>query len=257
MKKPDGRLWAEQAALWLYPRRCPFCNVILGRDALAGAVCPACAAEEQRLAHEPPRVPETEHVLYALNGALAAYYYEGMVREAILLCKRGGHPWYARELADRMAVRIWGAVPASRPGLRQQDVLFENLPAYQCIVPVPPHQPTPGTPGLPLLLARRLGILFQIPVCQSLCVTRESAAQKSLSRVERLRNAKKAYRCKTGADLSGKRVLLVDDIITTGATISSCALALLEAGAVEVTAAAIAVDEDMPKEKQKPTEKDR
>ena len=90
MKKPDGRLWAEQAALWLYPRRCPFCNVILGRDALAGAVCPACAAEEQRLAHEPPRVPETEHVLYALNGALAAYYYEGMVREAILLCKRGG-----------------------------------------------------------------------------------------------------------------------------------------------------------------------
>lgn len=257
MKRTDGNLFAEWAAAWLYPRRCPFCNAVLGQEALAGAVCPDCAEEEQRLAHEPPRVPETEHVLYALNSALAAYYYEGMVREAILLCKRGGHPWYARELADRMAVRIWGAVPASRPGFRPQDVLFETLQVYQCIVPVPPHQSLPGTPGLPLLLARRLGILFQIPVCQPLVVTRDSSAQKSLSRAERLQNAKKAYRCKTDADLSGKRVLLVDDIITTGATISSCALALLQAGAVEVTAAAIAVDEEMPKEKQKPTEKDR
>lgn len=257
MKGTDGSLWAEWAAAWLYPRRCPFCNAVLGRDALAGTVCPDCAAEERRLSHEPPRVPETEHVLYALNGALAAYYYEGMVRKAILLCKRGGHPWYARELADRMAVRIWGALPASRPGDRPQDVLFETLPVYQCIVPVPPHQPLPGAPGLPLLLARRLGILFQIPVCQPLLVTKKSSAQKSLSRMERLQNAKKAYRCKKGADLSGKRVLLVDDIITTGATVSSCALALLQAGAVEVTAAAIAVNEDMPKEKQKPTEKNR
>lgn len=255
MRAPDWRQKAEQAAVWLYPRRCPFCDGLLGQDAAQGGFCPDCAAEEKRLAHEPPHLPETEHSFYTLNQALAAYYYEGVVRRAILQCKRGGHPWYARELADRMAVRIWGAEAAPRPGLRPQDVLFAHLPVYQCIVPVPPHQPIPGVPGLPALLARRLGILFQIPVETPLETVPGSAPQKSMSRMERMQNAQKAYRCRSGADLSGKRVLLVDDIITTGATASACALALLKAGAVDVTVAAIAATEELPKEKRTSTEK--
>lgn len=257
MKQIDWRAVAERAAAWLYPRRCPFCGTVLGTGALQGAFCPDCAAEEERLAHTPPRLPETEHTFYAISSAMAAYYYADAVRTAILLCKRGGNPWYARELADRMAVRIWGAQPADEPGRRPRDIYLQYLPPYHCIVPVPPHQALPGVPGLPMLLARRLGILFHIPVWTPLRVTRGSPAQKTLSREERLENAKHAYSCHPDADLSGKRVLLVDDIITTGATVSSCALALLKAGAVDVTAAALAADEELPKEKQIPTEKHR
>lgn len=251
----DRAYLLERATALLYPRRCPFCDTVLGEDAVQGVFCPACRKEEERLSHQPPRLPETEHSFHALQGALAAYYYQGVVREAILLCKRGGHPWYARELADRMAVRIWGAVPAAGPGLRPEDQLFRNLPVYQCIVPVPPHQAWRGVPGLPLQLARRLGILFQIPVVEALQTVKGTAAQKSLTRLERIQNAQNAYRCRPDVDLGGKRVLLVDDLITTGATVSACALELLKAGAVDMTAAAIAAAEELPKEKQPATEK--
>ena len=85
--------------------------------------------------------------------------------------------------------------------------------------------------------------------------TKPLQPQKELTRAERLANKKDAYACRPGTDLSGKRVLLVDDIITTGATVSACALALQQAGAYEITAAAVAATEELPKSLQKSTEK--
>ena len=210
----------------LFPRRCPFCGSLLGPDALQGTVCPACVPEEMRLQHIPARLPEGEHDFYAVREAAAAYYYEDIVRTAVLRCKRGGCFWYARELADRVAVLVFGALPAKQPGKMPQYAGVTALPLYSCIVPVPPRQPLLGMPGLPL--------------------------QKELTREQRLQNARGAFGCRPGTDLTGRRVLLIDDIITTGATASACALALLEAGAVEVTAVAIAAAEELPKSRKKP-----
>ena len=221
----------------LFPRRCPFCGSLLGPDALQGTVCPACVPEEMHLQHIPARLPEGEHDFYAVREAAAAYYYEDIVRTAVLRCKRGGCFWYARELADRVAVLVFGA-----------------LPLYSCIVPVPPRQPLPGMPGLPLLLARRLGAVLGVPVETPLYIKRRGRPQKELTREQRLQNARGAFGCRPGTDLTGRRVLLIDDIITTGATASACALALLEAGAVEVTAVAIAAAEELPKSRKKPPE---
>lgn len=81
---------------------------------------PALRLPDKRLVHLPPRLPETEHAFYALNSAVAAYYYSGEVRHAILACKRGGELWRARELADRMAVLIWGAMPSHTPAAARQ-----------------------------------------------------------------------------------------------------------------------------------------
>ena len=129
-----------------------------------------------------------------------------------------------------------------------------ELPLYSCIVPVPPRQPLPGMPGLPLLLARRLGAVLGIPVAAPLYIKRRGRPQKELTREQRLQNARGAFGCRPGTDLTGRRVLLIDDIITTGATASACALALLQAGAVEVTAVAIAAAEELPKSQKKPSE---
>ena len=235
----------------LFPRRCPFCGSLLGPDALQGTVCPACVPEERRLQHIPARLPEGEHDFYAVREAAAAYYYEDIVRTAVLRCKRGGCFWYARELADRVAVLVFGALPAKQPGKMPQYAGVTALPLYSCIVPVPPNKPRPGVPGLPLLLARRLSAVLGIPVVTLLYIKNPGRPQKELTREERLRRAKAAFACRPGTDLTGKRVLLVDDIITTGATASACAAALLQAGAIEVTAAAIAATEELPKVQQK------
>ena len=125
--------WLPRLADALFPRRCPFCGALLGADALQGTVCPACVPEEMRLQHIPPRLPEGEHSFYALSQAAAAYYYADTVRSAILRCKRGGSPWRARELADRMAVLVFGALPARRVGGLPQYLGVAMLPLYNCI----------------------------------------------------------------------------------------------------------------------------
>ena len=117
------------------------------------------------------------------------------------------------------------------------------------------RQPRPGVPGLPLLLARRLGKVLGVPVETPLYLKNPGRPQKELTREERLRNAKGAFACQSGADLSGKRVLLVDDIITTGATVSACAMALMQAGAVDVTVVSIAAAEERADGKEKTNRK--
>ena len=194
--------WLPRLADALFPRRCPFCGALLGADALQGTVCPACVPEEMRLQHIPPRLPEGEHSFYALSQAAAAYYYADTVRSAILRCKRGGSPWRARELADRMAVLVFGALPARRVGGLPQYLGVAMLPLYNCIVPVPPRQPLPGVPGLPLLLARRLGQVLGIPVETPLSVRPGTRPQKELTRDERLQNARGAFVCQPGADFA-------------------------------------------------------
>lgn len=105
---------------------------------------------------------------------------------------------------------------------------------------------------MPYLLARRLSRILGIPLCCPLHTTREMKPQKGLDLAGRLQNTKDAYACRSGTDLSGARVLLVDDIITTGSTVSACALALLQGGAVSVFAVSVAAKEELPPEKRVP-----
>lgn len=240
----------EGLAALIWPRRCPFCGNLLPPDAVDGCLCPSCRPEAERLSHDPPRLPETEHDFYALNGAASAFYYADTVRHAILLCKGHGHPWYARELADLMAVRVFGAEAASRPGGRPAYIAPGGLRPYTLIVSVPPRRPGSGV--LPGLLAKRLSKVLDIPAASPLRTTREMRPQKDLDLAGRIQNTKDAYACRPGTDLSGARVLLVDDIITTGATVSSCALALLQGGAASVFAVSVAADEELPPDKRLP-----
>lgn len=91
------------------------------------------------------------------------------------------------------------------------------------------------------LLAKAVGRTLDLPVRRLLLPLRETATQHELGRAERFANVKGAY---AGLpDTAGQRVLLVDDILTTGATMMACAEALRAAGAAAVYGLTAAMDE--------------
>ena len=118
----------------VYPRRCPFCDRVLG----SVPVCPDCAAELEALRRKPGmRLDASQHYLGELTGAAAPFRYEGCVRRAILRAKYQAAPWTAVELGVVLAelafgseVRMRGAEPVP------QRVEGARL-GYDYIVPVP------------------------------------------------------------------------------------------------------------------------
>lgn len=91
------------------------------------------------------------------------------------------------------------------------------------------------------LLARGLARVLGRPLLRTCLVrTRATGSQTNLTARERATNVRNAFRTRWGFRLGGRRILLVDDVMTTGATVSDCARALKEGGAAKVVVVTIA-----------------
>ena len=90
------------------------------------------------------------------------------------------------------------------------------------------------------LLARALARRLDLPLGDELIRLRHTPAQVGLPRTRRLENVRGAFGLRRGGDLSGARILLVDDVTTSGATASEAARTLLDAGALSVDLAVLA-----------------
>ena len=114
---------------------------------------------------------------------------------------------------------------------------------FDFLVPIPLHPKRKHKRGFnqAALLARKLSHLIAIPCCEmALRRVRDTAPQVGLSDSERLRNLHAAFQCSNRALVVGKRLLLIDDVMTTGATLASAAAALVSAGANRVSALTLA-----------------
>lgn len=224
----------------LYPRRCPFCDRVLGNQ----PACPDCADGLAELRRAPSmRLRGSEHYLGRLDGAAAPYQYTGLVRRAVLRAKYQGAPWAAVELGVEMARLLFG----SEIRMCGSEPLPEPVPGldrgYDCILPVPASSKKRGY-NVPERMAQPLARAVGVPVVtDALTRARSTRRQEGLSLDERLANVAGAFWVARPEAVEGKRILLVDDVLTTGATASACAQALLDAGAQSVFAVALATVE--------------
>lgn len=227
----------------LYPRRCPFCNAVLGSI----KTCPDCTEAVAELRRKPGiRLDASQHYLGDLSGAAAPFRYEGCVRQAILRAKYQAAPWTAVELGVVLAelafgseIRMQGAEPVP------QRVEGAKL-GYDCIVPVPASGRRRGY-NVPERIAQPLAEALGLPLeANALCRARKKKRQAGLPFEQRLANVAGAFCVPDPERVEGRRVLLVDDVITTGATAAACAQALLSAGVESVFAVAMATVEFPP-----------
>ena len=213
---PVVRRALESVVSLFAPDVCAGCDARIG---ILRVFCPACAGTLVR----PEETRENE---------LAAFSYGGALVAAITSLKYGGRVDRARPLSHLLL----GAVAPLRP----------VPPAV--VVPVPLHRTRLALRGynhaalLAAPVARALGARF---APTALLRLRDTPAQATLRRSERLENVEGAFVARPGGrPVAGERVLLVDDVKTTGATLAACALALREAGAAEVATLVLAIAGD-------------
>lgn len=160
-----------------------------------------------------------------LSGFDAVYTYgsyAGSLRKLIHLFKYGG----VQPLAKPFGEFLVRALP--------RELQFD------AIVPMPLHWRRRWTRGFnqSTLLAREVSKRWKIPVRNVIRRTRSTPAQAGLTNAKRRINVRGAFKVKTRMD--GMRLLLVDDVLTTGASAAACARALKQAGAAHVSVLALA-----------------
>lgn len=220
----------------LFPPACPLCSKTLQPDAedpfcsecssgistLPDGRCSRCALpfvsrnSSSHLCESCCRVPPPFHSVYSVG------VYEGTLRESIHRFKYEDCHYLDRPLGILLSGALQGVEPP-------------NL-----IVPVPLHvkRLRQRTYNQSLLLARELGRMLCRPVAAHLLTrVRNTPQQQGLSASERSRNMHDAFVCQR--NLAKERILLVDDVMTTGATAVACSRVLAAAGASEVRVAVV------------------
>ncbi len=201
----------------LFPPKCVLCRKLLTDDETD--LCHSCRTEAVEFSK-----PDFQPVHLATWTAL--WYYEGTVRSSILRFKFHGVRSYAS---------IYGRLLAMK--LLREDIPFDIL----TWVPISPLRKWLRGYDQVALIAQAVGSELGITPVPTLYKRRHNRPQSRIRSAARRRaNVLNAYRVLEGAELSGKRILLLDDILTTGSTVSECAKTLLLGGAKQVSCAAVA-----------------
>lgn len=194
--------------------------------------CPRCSAPRVLTGRAPtPECPDCVHWDPALGRATSACLLRAPADQLVHRLKYGGWRHLAGPMTEKIARQLVRGGLAPRAG--GGDVL----------VPVPTTPARLRTRGYnqAALLAEALAVRLSLPVVSALRRARSKGSQTSLQPSERRANVAGTFQLMAPMDrIRGRRVLLVDDVLTTGATAGECARVLTDAGAREVALATFA-----------------
>ena len=221
------RIIKDKALNFIFPKTCPVCDKIIGHDKTICANCiskihyigePRCKKCGKSLNDREAEYCidcEKNHHLYKCG--LAAFLYDDMVSKSIYRFKYHNRRTYAEFYGEAIA-KTYGSIIGSW----HADV----------IIPVPIHEKKLIKRGYNQagLIAKKLGENLGMHVDERVLLrTVNTRPQKEMTKAERKKNLENAFKISKDV-VKYKKVILVDDIYTTGSTIDECTRALLEAG---------------------------
>ncbi len=202
----------------LFPRKCILCGKLL--ETSETDLCRACRTDS-------PECPKNKLKFPFLDSWTAIWYYKGYIRDSLRRFKFGRARHYAQPYGRLLAMKLLEAHPEGF------DVLTW--------VPVSALRKFSRGYDQVELLAKAVGQELQMEPLAVLKKVRHNRPQSGISgQAKRRANVLGVYRIDSPEVVMGKRVLLLDDIITTGATAGECARMLLTAGAKEVHCGCVA-----------------
>lgn len=215
MNRNKLRSFYRKAIALIYPNVCPFCNKIIGAENLW---CESCA-EFLPYVRRTPIPPENVSRLYS------CCYYMQRARYAVHSLKFGGQFYIAEAF-----------------GMMMSGILSDEMKNADMLVPVPSGFMSVKKRGFAPaeMLAKTISVQSGVPVVKALKARDDKLDQKELNSKERIENAKNSFSPNDKCDLCEKKIILIDDVCTTGSTLSAAAGILLNAGAKEVVAAVFA-----------------
>jgi competence protein ComFC len=233
-----AKTWLDALLGFFYPDNCQFCGQQRA-TAAEGYVCGHCwkrggvrfirppFCERCGLPYDGAITTEFEcgncrEMELHFRFARAAVVAEGLVLEAVHRYKYQRALWLEPFLAELLVKQAKAPLQAGQ---------------WDCIVPVPLHpmKKREREFNQSERLAGHLAAALELPLCAGvLARSLPTRTQTQLSRKERAANVRGAFTLRPDASLPGRRVIVVDDVLTTGATTSACARVLREAGATEV-----------------------
>lgn len=206
-----------------FPSRCPLCLDFIRWDEF---ICSGCADELKPFPEEIcPKCGKAECFCDTISYDLAftCFYYEEKVKSGILSLK-DGHKEFGIYTGNLLGERI-----------------SNSKIKADAVVPVPMSEKSykKRRYNQAEIIAERIAEINHLPLLTDLLYKNESAVQHTLTKAERLENTA-AFGIKSRLKLDDMKIILCDDVITTGSTMNRCAALLKEMGAAEVYAAAAA-----------------
>ena len=216
----------------LYPQRCKYCNIVID---IRREICHTCENTLQKIEGDICKLCGKKvndcncgHKKHFYKYICAPFYYDGAASRAIWRFKFRNQTKLSKVFAEDMAncfdtyykgydFDLCTFVPSSKESLKERGYNQAEL------------------------LARDFSEITDIPCEEVLLKTRETKIQHDLLSVERSGNLAGAIELKDGIDLENKRILLIDDIKTTGSTLNECAKMLWLNGAKDVYCISVAL----------------